>query len=87
MSEEIQKLFERVAKACVAAVNCLKTAFEALCKIITQICKAVSELWICIVKNYPNRRVVQLALYHHRAKVRKKNMRRILRWLRMEVIK
>lgn len=52
MSEEIQELFERVAKACVAAVNCLKTAFEAFCKIITQICKAVSELWVCIVNNY-----------------------------------
>ena len=87
MSEEMQELFERVAEACVAAVNCLKAALEAFCKIITQICKAASELWVCIVNNYPNRRVVQLALYHHRAKVRKKNMRRILRWLRMEVIK
>lgn len=33
------------------------------------------------VKSYPNRRVVWLAFYHKKERVRKKNYRRVLRWL------
>lgn len=33
------------------------------------------------IKEYPKRRVVWLAFHHKKARVRKKNYRRVLRWL------
>lgn len=35
-----------------------------------------------IISAYPKKKVVNLALYHPRAKVRKKNKRRIFKWLK-----
>lgn len=67
-------------------------AQEALAQIIDVITPLIKELFnriskfseaICSV--YPNRRIVWLAFNHRKARIRKKNMNRIIRWYQREV--
>lgn len=45
------------------------------------IAEQISQQIIAVIKLYPNKRVVYLALHHPKERVRKKNMHRILKWL------
>lgn len=83
--EEMQELFERVTEAVETVieevVKLVKKIVDALIEAVVPICKAISEWWLRACKNYPNKRVFWLALHHRRERVRKKNMRRITRWI------
>lgn len=46
---------------------------------ITQI---IDDILESIIQLYPNTKIVNLALHHPKAKVRKKNKRRIFKWLK-----
>lgn len=46
-----------------------------------EIAQYITRQIIAVIKLYPNKRVVYLALHHPRERVRKKNMRRILKWI------
>ncbi len=43
-----------------------------------QIFKTMTDI---IVNCYPNKKVLHLALHHSKQRVRKKNIRRIMRWI------
>lgn len=57
---------------------------EVLTPVIQETAKTIKVLWRSVIECYPNRRVVHLALYHPKEKVRKKNTKRIMRLLRNE---
>ncbi len=46
-----------------------------------KIAEQISQQIIAVIKLYPNKRVVYLALHHPKERVRKKNMHRILKWI------
>ncbi len=54
---------------------------EVLTPVIKETAKTINRLWYTIVQCYPNKRVVHLALHHPKARVRKKNITRIMRWI------
>lgn len=65
--------FEPVNKA-------IQTVAENLVPVITKLAELATELWGLIKNTYPNKRVVHLAM-HGKPRVRKKNVRRIMKWL------
>ena len=85
-NEETQELFERVTAVVEVivdeAVKLVKKIVDAIIEAVVPICKAISEWWLRVYKSCPNKRVFWLALHRPRERVRKKNMRRIIRWLR-----
>lgn len=46
-----------------------------------EIAEQISQRITALIKLYPNKRIVYLALHHPKERVRKKNMRRILKWI------
>lgn len=50
----------------------------SFCKELAKNIKALAE---AILNSYPNKRVLHLAKYHPKERVRKKNMRRVLKWV------
>lgn len=59
-------------------------AFESLIPAIMEIAKVAVKLGERIMHEYPNKRVVHLALYGRKARTRKKNIHRIYKWLNRE---
>ena len=55
---------------------------EVLTPAIQEAMAAINDMWRDVIECYPNRRVVHLALHHHKKKIRKKNTNRIILWLR-----
>ena len=62
--------FNAVGEACIIATKFFSEAVSAI--------KAYTETVILL---YPNKRVLHLAKYHPKERVRKKNMRRVLKWI------
>ena len=52
-----------------------------LVPIINEVWKSVKTIVDVVLYHYPNRRVLHLALYHPKERVRKKNIHRIMRWV------
>jgi hypothetical protein len=75
---------EKINNVTNALMPALQSIIDALMPTIEEAARTVTELWRCIMESYPNKRVVHLALYHPKAKVRKKNVQRIMRWLERE---
>lgn len=48
--------------------------------LVDNIMKLIAAMWEFMFDHYPNRRVVHLAIYGKRARTRKKNRNRILRY-------
>ena len=55
---------------------------EVLTPAIQEAVTAINNMWRYVIECYPNRRVVHLALHHRKKKIRKKNTKRIILWLR-----
>lgn len=71
---------ENLRKAAGVLVDCFKSITETvslLVKPMAKLCKSISN---AVISAYPKKRVVYLAL-HGKPRVRKKNMRRIMKWL------
>lgn len=63
-------------------------AIQTICAAYAYLARTVGE-WIettldllldAIIQTYPNKRVVYLALYHPKERIRKKNRQRIFKW-------
>ena len=70
---------------CKEAWNELKdSVINLFTPILDGILNVVNTIWdkIKFVYQYPNKRVIRLALHHPKEKVRKKNINRIIKWLR-----
>ena len=54
---------------------------DALAPQIESMTKEFARLWDAVLKSYPDNRVVWLALHHKKERIRKKNRKRILKWI------
>lgn len=57
---------------------------DVLTPVVQETIKTINSLWRSVIECYPNRRIVYLALYHPKKKIRKKNIQRIMRYIRNE---
>lgn len=87
-SEELQKTFNDLRgetqtedfQKCVGAIyNSVQEAVQNLTPLVEYIAKLIKEITDAVFLLYPNKRVLRLALYHPKERVRKKNMRRIMK--------
>ncbi len=90
--EKIEKAVKLFNETFIPLLELVKDFIEALVSLIQEIGVAVisafrkiaeqiSQQIIAVIKLYPNKRVVYLALHHPKERVRKKNMHRILKWI------
>lgn len=63
----------------------VKEIVDKLVEIIKKAAACIAKVWRKVIENYQNKRVVHLALHHKDLKVRRKNMSRIMRWLRRHI--
>lgn len=68
---------QRIADNLIAAIN---SVIEEISPALKQISKMFERLWREILNTYPDKRVVHLATHHKSWKVRKKNIKRILKY-------
>lgn len=59
----------------------IKEFAEIIAPFIETLKKTYEKIYESILYTYPNRRVVWLALYHKKRRVRQKNRNRILKWI------
>ena len=88
MTEEQQKALEQLSKEqedIERAVEAIQRLAQAIVEAFNPVIKIAIEtfktLWDKVLHCYPNKKVLHLALYHPKERVRKKNMRRIMRWI------
>ena len=69
----------------IKAVENLKNAFlEDFTPLINNAIKVMTKMWDAVLHVYPNKKVLNLALHHPRERTRKKNINRIIKWLKKE---
>lgn len=66
---------------CLAMVTAAKEFIVMFCRTVTAAAKEISSFLDAVICVYPNRRVAHLAKYHSSERVRKKNRKRILKWI------
>lgn len=60
----------------------VKVAINALVPVVADCVRAFTDFATSMYKQYPNKRIVWLALYHPKSKVRKKNKSRIIKYFK-----
>ena len=73
---------EKIDRVVEALQPIVANIVEVLTPAIQEAMTAINNMWRSVIECYPNRRVVHLALHHHKKKIRKKNTNRIILWLR-----
>lgn len=74
LTEAQIEAIEKVAEFVMEVVKLIVDAIKAVAEVI-------ADLWRTVIENYPNKRVMHLALHSKDFRVRKKNRNRILKWL------
>ncbi len=78
-----------LTEAQIEAINKVAELVRVLVEKITELVKVVAEnihkLFKAVVEKYHNTRVIYLATKHKDLRVRKKNMNRIMKWLRRHI--
>lgn len=72
--EDFQKARETIQGCVQALTDVLKPIIDEAMEVFKKICDAILHC-------YPNKKVVHLATHHPKGRVRKKNIRRIMRWI------
>lgn len=70
-----------LSAVCVAMINAAKEFTVILCRAFSEAVKEISNFIDAVICIYPNRRIVHLAQYGRSERVRKKNRKRILKWI------
>ena len=73
----LEKATARCAEMCQAMANYAKQVVDKLFPILKSCADLVAEA----LKTFPNRRIVHLALYSKNPRTRKKNRKRIIKWM------
>ena len=81
--EEQYHLFREIFKPVAAALQTLADNVKEMLPTIKKVAEIVTDFWNDILSAYPNKRVVHLAKYG-KPRVRKKNMRRIIKWFEQQ---
>lgn len=88
-AEELQKTFEDLTgnksedfqKAVEVLQRLAQSIIEVFSPVLNSVIEAIKEICDAVLHDYPNKRVVYLAMHHPKERVRRKNMRRIMRWI------
>lgn len=84
--DSIAHVAEVIEKALNDFIQSFAKVIENISKQIREAMKAIAPAFsfslrlAAAVQRYPNKRIAWLALHHPKAKIRKKNLRRIIRW-------
>lgn len=62
-------------------VQCVQELIDAIAPLFGEAVKNMTEIYEAAINSYPNKRVLYLAKYHPKERIRKKNMRRVLKWI------
>jgi hypothetical protein len=81
MKEYFIPLVQNVMDALVPVVQ---NIFAALNPYILEVAENLTTFYNALIHTYPNKRVVWLATHHKSARVRKKNRKRIMKWIERE---
>ena len=73
---------QKINEIAMELVPVIKGAINALVPVVADCVRAFTDFAIAMYKQYPNERIVWLALYHPKAKVRKKNKNRIINYFK-----
>lgn len=63
------------------AIKPVVKAIESILPAITEVARIVGKIGREFMQKYPNKRLVHLALHSKKGRTRKKNRRRIIKWL------
>lgn len=75
--EDIEKAVEALQRLADAIGVVIMPILDKVWEVLKKVMEAVLHI-------YPNKRVLHLAMYHPKERVRKKNMHRIMRWVERE---
>lgn len=73
--------FKRVSEKMEQMVSIIRECVEAVTPAMRAILENIGRAYDVVLQIYPNRRVVHLAEYGHSERVRKKNRKRIQKWV------
>ena len=73
---------QKIKKVAMELVPVVAEAINALVPVVDDCVRAFTDFTMSLYKQYPNKRIVWLALYHTKAKVRKKNKSRIIKYFK-----
>ena len=73
---------EKIKEIAMELVPVVVDTINALVPVVVDCVRAVTDFAISMYKQYPNKRIVWLALYHPKARVRKKNKSRIIKYFK-----
>lgn len=71
-----EQQLQQIIDAFVPVIQCV---IDAIVPMIEPFVDAFNQTWYAKLKSYPDKRIVWLALNHKKAKVRKKNLKRIVK--------
>ena len=77
----IEEQVERLQKWADKTTHAVSKEFEKLIPSINKLVDAIYKFSKTLLQTYPNKRVVYLALHGKKKRTRKKNKRRIIKWL------
>ena len=78
---EIKPLEQQIQEMTDALVPIVQSIIDAIVPMIEPCIDAITQIWDEVLKSYPDKRVVWLAFYHPKARVRKKNRSRIAKYI------
>lgn len=82
---EIKPSEQQLQQIIDALVPVVQSIIDAIVPVIEHYSNEITRMWDAILKAYPDNRVVWLAFHHKKAKVRKKNRKRIVRYINKAV--
>ena len=80
--ENAKLLTEAQIKAIEELAELVQAAVKKIIEVVKIVVDTLSEFVRAVMDNYSNQRVIYLATKHGNPRVRKKNQKRIVRWLR-----
>lgn len=75
---EIKPLEQQLQEMIDALAPVIQGIIDAIVPLIEPCVDAINQTWNEMLESYPNKRIVHLAFYHKKARVRKKNLNKII---------
>lgn len=83
--DEIKPPEQQLQEAIDAFVPVIQRVFDTIAPAVEQCTRVITQLWDALLKSYPDKRIVHLAFHHKKEKVRKKNRKRIVKYINKAV--
>ena len=82
---EIKPTEQQIQQMIDDLVPVVQSIIDAIAQALERCVAEINRIWDAVLKSYPDKRVVWLAFHHKKAKVRKKNRKRIVRYINKAV--